>query len=258
MRTWFLPVAFGAALSGLGTACSATVDPPERSEEVASTSSAICSGTTTLSSNASNGDATVGATVTWTATASCDMGDTPTYQFWEETPSGSWSIVQDYGTSPTYQWVTTGDAVGDYNFEVWVRAQGSSAKYESYASAPITLTDGAACSSVSAAFSPAMSATVGATVTVTGSAMCGGTPTYQFWEQPPVRGVSPRIGARALPSVGTQWALPRATTTSRYGPEIKEIIRRRPTQSERTASCRHAAPLARASARRRPRRSVHL
>ena len=41
-------------------------------------------------------------------------------------------MVQDYGTSPTYSWVTTGLAAGTYELQVWARASGSTSAYQTY------------------------------------------------------------------------------------------------------------------------------
>ncbi len=76
------------------------------------------------------GTASIGTTVTVTASATC--GGTPEYEFWMEPPGGSWATVQAYSASSTYAWNTTGLAVGTYAFEVRARDQGSTATYQSY------------------------------------------------------------------------------------------------------------------------------
>jgi hypothetical protein len=71
-----------------------------------------------------------GTTVTFTATsAACSQ---PTYRFWVQAPGGVWTIAQDYSTTATFAWSTTGLAAGSYNVLVWVRQNGSSAAEENF------------------------------------------------------------------------------------------------------------------------------
>lgn len=73
---------------------------------------------------------TVGSTVVFTgATATCGN---PQYEFWEETPAGTWSIVQDYGDAGSFTWNSTGSAAGTYDFSVWVRSSGDTGQWESW------------------------------------------------------------------------------------------------------------------------------
>jgi P2-related tail formation protein len=64
------------------------------------------------------GHAATGTTVTLTATASCP--GTPTYRFLV-----NGTMVQDYSTTSTFSWNTTGKAAGTYQLEVDVRDQGA-------------------------------------------------------------------------------------------------------------------------------------
>ena len=51
----------------------------------------------------------------------------PLYQFWILAPgSSTWTIVQAYSTSATFNWNTTALAAGTYRFSVWVRDATSS------------------------------------------------------------------------------------------------------------------------------------
>src|SRR5260370_32724672 len=51
----------------------------------------------------------------------------PLYQFWILAPgSHTWTIVQAYSTSATFNWTTTGLPAGTYRFSVWVRDASSS------------------------------------------------------------------------------------------------------------------------------------
>lgn len=74
---------------------------------------------------------TAGTAVTFTATATgCSAAR---FEFWELPPPGaSWTAVQGYGATSTFAWNTTG-ASGPYRFGVWVRQNGSTSSYDSYA-----------------------------------------------------------------------------------------------------------------------------
>src|SRR5262249_3231688 len=88
-----------------------------------------------------------GTPVTWTATASNNLGPVE-YKFWMY-KKASWVMVQDFSSSNTYQWLPTlADAGGPYYVQAWVRAVGSTAAYEvvggtpsvNVVPAPLTLT----------------------------------------------------------------------------------------------------------------------
>src|SRR5439155_789309 len=75
---------------------------------------------------------TVGTTVLWTASASgCSS---PQYLFYVRT-AGVWAIAQNWSTSATFSWNTTGLAAGDYLVEVDAR-NGSSGSFQSYIDSP--------------------------------------------------------------------------------------------------------------------------
>jgi hypothetical protein len=57
------------------------------------------------------------------------------YKYYLCSPDGQWSLVQDYSSSPNFSWNTTG-FVGTSHLQVWVRNEGSSAKYQVYVSFP--------------------------------------------------------------------------------------------------------------------------
>jgi len=63
----------------------------------------------------------VGATITWTCSASDPDDVTLYYRFWKLKQGGSWVMVQDWSTSNTYTWITSSADVGDTMFGVWVR-----------------------------------------------------------------------------------------------------------------------------------------
>jgi len=71
---------------------------------------------------------TAGANVTFTAGGVGGSGNYE-YKFWIKA-AGIWTVVQDYSTTNTYSWNTTGLTPGTYRAQVYVRNVGSTAKYE--------------------------------------------------------------------------------------------------------------------------------
>lgn len=78
-----------------------------------------------------------GTTVTFTATST--MCSQPQYLFYIQSPSGVWTVVQNYD-GPTFVWNTTGLAPGTYNVDVWVKQNGSSNLHETFTLVAFTLT----------------------------------------------------------------------------------------------------------------------
>jgi muramidase (phage lysozyme) len=117
-----------------------------------------------------SGRAATGATVTLTASAAgCP---TPTYRFLV-----GGSVVQAYSTTSTFSWNAAGKAPGTYSLEVDVRNQGSPSGYEAYAIVSYSLTG---CSAAHLTTSKSSPQAHGATVVLTASATCPGTPQYRF------------------------------------------------------------------------------
>lgn len=79
-----------------------------------------------------------GTSITLLGAATCP--GPPTYRFWIRAPGGNWTIVQDYSSSNSYLWNTSGLAAGSYGLEVDVRDQGAAASYEAVANLTYTLT----------------------------------------------------------------------------------------------------------------------
>jgi hypothetical protein len=52
----------------------------------------------------------------------------------------NWQLVQGYSTSNTFNWSSTGAAVGTVYFGVWVKDANSSAAVDAYVSTPVTIT----------------------------------------------------------------------------------------------------------------------
>src|SRR5574339_487144 len=75
-----------------------------------------------------------GKSVTWTATATATFP--LEYRFWLYRKTG-WTLAQDYSASNTFKWTPTQADVGDpYAVQVWARAVGSTAQYESWLGTP--------------------------------------------------------------------------------------------------------------------------
>ncbi len=122
-----------------------------------------------------------GATIVLTAGAVC--AGTPQYRFWIRPPGGAWAVVQNYGTTATYIWNTTGKAVGSYGLEADVRNVGSTSSYESTFNMPFVLDP--PCAKPTLTTSPASPQGAGAAVTITAAATGCPDPRYRFWIRPP-------------------------------------------------------------------------
>jgi alpha-tubulin suppressor-like RCC1 family protein len=130
--------------------------------------------------------APAGATVTWTASASCALVS-PQYKFYVRDLSNNWSIAQDFSALNTHAWDTTGLANGVYAWQVWIREAGSTAVYETYSGRAFTVSNLSQCTSVSSAASPGGPSLPGTSVAINSSSTCGGasTPEYRILEKPP-------------------------------------------------------------------------
>jgi len=85
-------------------------------------------GCTATIMSASPASASHGTQVLLTASSTCP-GSKVEYRFWIKDPGGRWSMVQDFSTTTTYNWIHT-SIVGTYALEVDVRDQGSAEAYE--------------------------------------------------------------------------------------------------------------------------------
>jgi hypothetical protein len=145
-----------------------------------------CTGDTFAASPASPQPPGTSIKITTTATG-CPS---PVFQFWVQPPGGSWSILQDYSSSASATWNTTGLAGGTYLFDIYAKQSGSPASFEAHISPNPTYTLQAApppntCTSVTFGASPASPQTAGVSITLSGIATGCPSPVYQFWIQPP-------------------------------------------------------------------------
>ena len=80
-----------------------------------------------------------GTHVTLTALATgCSSG--ATYTFWMRTDTTPWVNIRGYQTTATYDWNSTGAAVGTVTFGVWAKDGHSSNNYDSVANATVSVT----------------------------------------------------------------------------------------------------------------------
>jgi uncharacterized protein (DUF2141 family) len=128
--------------------------------------------------------AEVGGNVTVTATASgCAH---PLYHFGVLAPGASaYQLAQDYSTSPTLTWNTTGLVPGTYRFSVWAKDAGSggafgnsAGRWDAYNND--TLYTLSSCTVVNVTVSPSSPSARGTTVTVTATASGCSNPVYHF------------------------------------------------------------------------------
>jgi spore germination protein YaaH len=127
---------------------------------------------------------TAGTQVTVTASStSSAFCPNPLYKFWIlASGSSTWQMVQDYSTSATFNWNSTGAVLGTYHLGVWVRDASSpgAGRYDSNASIPFVLAL-PHCASVTVAAAPASPSTSSTQVTFTATATgCSGA-LYAFW-----------------------------------------------------------------------------
>src|SRR3954466_6937205 len=78
----------------------------------------------------------VGTPVTWTATASNNLGAVE-YKFYIFKKGTTWVLGRDWSTDNTFAWTPQPADAGTPNYiQVWVRAVGSTATYEAYLGTP--------------------------------------------------------------------------------------------------------------------------
>jgi hypothetical protein len=102
----------------------------------------------------------------------------PEYRFWVRDPSGTWTVVRDWGPSSTHTWNTHGLVSGTYTLRISVRALGAAAG-QAYTDVAYELTAAPACTGVTLGASPASPRAAGASVGLTaGGTNCA---EYRFW-----------------------------------------------------------------------------
>ncbi|HKW73567.1 MAG TPA: IPT/TIG domain-containing protein [Candidatus Dormibacteraeota bacterium] len=122
----------------------------------------------------------VGLTVKFTAAApGCT---TPQFRYWiYPGAGGTWQMLRDYSSDPTYSWSTSGLKPGTYSIVVHVLQAGSTAAYDTDALYAYSVTGSSSATLVAAPVSPQPN---GTSVVFTGHAP-GSAVQYQFWTYPP-------------------------------------------------------------------------
>jgi hypothetical protein len=99
--------------------------------------------------------------------------------------ASAYQLAQDYSTSPTLTWNTTGLVPGTYRFSVWVKDAGSggasgnsTGRWDAYNND--TLYTLSSCTMVNVTVSPGSPSASGTTVTVTATASGCTNPVYHF------------------------------------------------------------------------------
>ncbi|HEV2035670.1 MAG TPA: hypothetical protein VGU71_16005 [Candidatus Dormibacteraeota bacterium] len=129
--------------------------------------------------------------VTGTGTCTADAyGGTgiAVFRFWVKPPGGSWTVVQGYSTTNTYNWNISGLAAGIYGLEVDVNSTGSTVDHERAANTTYTILVVPACGSAGASTltsAPPSPGPTGTTVTFTATTTGCPTPNYRFWVSNP-------------------------------------------------------------------------
>ena len=160
---------------------------------------------------------TGGGNVTLTATAGCGgygggggygyLANVPVFRFWIKDPGRHWSMVQDYSSTATHIWNTTGLANGDELLEVDVRSadEPSTVAYDTVKNIVYHIGP-PPCTAAGLNANPASgTGHTGGTITLTGSSASCPNPVYKFWIMDP----------------GSRWSVVQnysATTTHAWGP----------------------------------------
>lgn len=141
-----------------------------------------CTGATITPNLASPQDK--GQIINFTAqTTGCNA---PQYRFWTKSPTGNWTMAQDYSTKNTLSWDTMSLSPDLYLISVWVRQNDSTKEYETNQEIAYTIKQAAACSSATLVPSPLSPQMRGIpSVSMTASVKGCSVPEYQFWTKSP-------------------------------------------------------------------------
>jgi outer membrane protein assembly factor BamB len=130
---------------------------------------------------------TAGTPLTFTANASGCTDANPLYEFWRRpVTSGTWTIVQPYSTTSTFNWDGSG-ASGGYFISVWAKDASSPTSTFDANRTTLFQINPAICGSVAmSAPSPASPQPAGTTVTFTANApgCANPNPVFEFWVRP--------------------------------------------------------------------------
>ncbi len=143
---------------------------------------ALCTAVSLTSSDADR-IAVPGANILWTATPTCS--GTPQYRFNLRSPTGVWTVAQDWSASSTYNWPTTGLPFGTYNMQLWVRdAAMPPTKFQKYVGVNFELRASEPCTAATMTVTPT-SAAAGTNFTFTNTAATCTNATFAIYHKPP-------------------------------------------------------------------------
>ena len=142
---------------------------------------AACTAATLVSDDADY-YALPGQAVHWTATSTC--AGPAEYRFVFDNPSGVWTQMQDWSSNNTFTWNTTGQPVGFWNMQVWVRDAPFYNAAQTYGAATFTLNTSPACTSMTSTATP-NTVVSGTLVTFKNVAATCTTPEYAIYHYPP-------------------------------------------------------------------------
>jgi len=133
----------------------------------------------TLTANPAD-NTTVGNTVVFTAAGSGGSG-TYEYQFLARFAGvGTFGVVQNYSTTNTFTWITTGAPAVGWEFQVNIRNVGSLAPFEATATIPYVLNALPLPTGLTITANPADNTAVGNTIVFTATVGGGGIYEYEF------------------------------------------------------------------------------
>ena len=119
-----------------------------------------------------------------TLTASSTGCASPAYQFWVLPPGGSWTVVQPYAATSSWQLDTRRYAPGNLQVGVWVRQGGSTAGYDAFYVMTYAVTATTGC--VVASLNPSVASPQAVSTSVTFTPQQAGcSKQYEFWLLPP-------------------------------------------------------------------------
>jgi hypothetical protein len=176
--------------------------------------------------------ASVGASITVTATATCP-NSSPQFEYWALwAGTGTWYLQQAYSTTASWTWNSTGAPAGTERFGVWVKDAGSPNAYDQLASIPYTVVN-KACTALSLTAAPPSPSVSGTTITVTATSTCpNSNQQYEFWAL--WQGASGWIMQKAYSTSNTwTWNSTGAPAgTERFGVWVKDASAASSTQAD--------------------------
>ena len=120
-------------------------------------------------------------------TASSNCGSTGQYRWFIQDPDGTWSMTQDWSSSPFFTWNTSSYNPGNYHVGIWAKKPGSLNTFDATIDLPFILTTGGITTCTSATITPAKPSPgfVNQTYLFTASAVCPVSPEFRWYIKDP-------------------------------------------------------------------------